>query len=212
MSIDFVVILGTALIISLIVSAVFLVIYILNAIGLYKMAKNRGMSEAWLAWIPVLNSYVIGNLACPMNFSGKRRNKFGTVLLTLKLIVTLFGLAGFFALCTIDWRMVLSRSNAGSVPLFMPAAASFILIFSLLIDSLCGIVYSVFEYIAYYHLFSHYDKKNGVLYLVLSIVISGIAPIFVFALRNKRFINHYEDNNMQYVNVNNDQNINNINL
>jgi hypothetical protein len=36
--------------------------YVLAAIGLYTMAKNRDIENAWIAWIPVVQLYIIGRL------------------------------------------------------------------------------------------------------------------------------------------------------
>ena len=34
--------------------------YVLTALGLYTMAKRRAINKAWLAWIPVVNCWLIG--------------------------------------------------------------------------------------------------------------------------------------------------------
>jgi hypothetical protein len=39
-----------------------LICYIFLAIGLMKMAENLGISNAWLAWIPIGNYYIMGEL------------------------------------------------------------------------------------------------------------------------------------------------------
>ena len=45
---------------------VFLIIgviwYILAAVGFYKMAKDRDMDNAWIAWIPICQNYIMGEL------------------------------------------------------------------------------------------------------------------------------------------------------
>ena len=34
--------------------------YVLTALGLYKIAQKRGIENAWLAWIPVVQFYIVG--------------------------------------------------------------------------------------------------------------------------------------------------------
>ncbi|MFB8425186.1 hypothetical protein ACFC4S_24510 [Priestia megaterium] len=46
----------------LIIIAIGLVGYILNAVALSTMAKNAGISKPWLAWIPVANVWIMGEL------------------------------------------------------------------------------------------------------------------------------------------------------
>lgn len=37
-------------------------LYVLESLGYYTLAKKRGLDEAWLAWIPVVNGYLLGEL------------------------------------------------------------------------------------------------------------------------------------------------------
>lgn len=39
-----------------------IIAYIFRSIGLYHMAKNRGIAHAWFAWVPILSNYIIGRL------------------------------------------------------------------------------------------------------------------------------------------------------
>lgn len=50
---------GPGLVISSVVSVV---CYVLFSIGLYTMAKNRGIAHAWFGWIPILQLYLVGEL------------------------------------------------------------------------------------------------------------------------------------------------------
>lgn len=47
-----------------------LILYFLQAYGLYKMAENRGLENSWLAFIPVANLYIMGQLTGPFNLAG----------------------------------------------------------------------------------------------------------------------------------------------
>lgn len=37
-------------------------LYVLSSIGLYTLAKNAGIENEWLAWIPIANLYIWGKL------------------------------------------------------------------------------------------------------------------------------------------------------
>ncbi len=39
-----------------------LVLYVLFSFGLYKIAQNYGLENAWLAWIPIICFYLIGKI------------------------------------------------------------------------------------------------------------------------------------------------------
>jgi len=61
-----------ALIVSVIFSIIGAIIgiaaYILTALGLYAIAKNRGMENPWLAWIPIAQFYIIGAIVKELKF------------------------------------------------------------------------------------------------------------------------------------------------
>jgi len=44
--------------------------YVLMALGLYKLAKNRGIENPWLAWIPIAQYYTLGKLIGSLNIGG----------------------------------------------------------------------------------------------------------------------------------------------
>ena len=47
---------GIALIVGLIALIIGIVSYVLTASGMYAIAKRRGINNAWMAWIPGVNS------------------------------------------------------------------------------------------------------------------------------------------------------------
>ena len=52
------------IIISLVlfIFGVFVALYVLNSLGIYRLAQNRELENPWLAWIPIVNLYLIGEL------------------------------------------------------------------------------------------------------------------------------------------------------
>ncbi len=54
-----------------------LVLYIFKSIGFMAMASNRGMENAWLAWIPIADLYIGGKLVEEMDFFGARITNMG---------------------------------------------------------------------------------------------------------------------------------------
>lgn len=45
-----------------IVLIVGIVCYVFTALSLYQMAKNRNIDNAWLAWIPIANAFIMGKI------------------------------------------------------------------------------------------------------------------------------------------------------
>lgn len=50
------------IIFGLIAAAIGIVFWILYAVGFMNVAKNRGYKDAWLAWIPIGNFYLLGKI------------------------------------------------------------------------------------------------------------------------------------------------------
>lgn len=55
----FAVIYGVIFLVSLAFSAV---TYILQSLGLYTVAKRRGINNPWLAWLPIGNVWILGSI------------------------------------------------------------------------------------------------------------------------------------------------------
>ena len=52
----------------LILLAVCIAVYVICSLALKKIAKAKGIENAWLAWIPVANMYILGKVVGPFNF------------------------------------------------------------------------------------------------------------------------------------------------
>ena len=134
-------------------------LYILQSLGLYSIAKRRGLDNPWMAWVPVVNMYLLGIIADELVTLNGRKNW------NMRWLI-------LYGLCAVIVLELLS---------FIPFIG---FLFSML-AGLCSMGVAVIEYFAVYELFKEYEEKNAVLYLVLSIIISPILSIFIFLLRNK---------------------------
>lgn len=70
------------------VNLVSVAVYVLQAIGLYTIAKRRGIRHAWLAWVPVGFVWILGSISDDFKarLTGKLRNK-RKVLLVLTVVL-----------------------------------------------------------------------------------------------------------------------------
>lgn len=159
----------------------FLAVYLFQAIGLYTMSKRRGYKNAWLAFIPFVNAYVLGGIADNINACMQKRSHHRITLLVTQIINGMVGIfSGGFLIRFVEAAIYNSYNDyySGSDRLFIAY------IFFMLLVSVASVVYSVFYYISCYKIFADYSNNNGALFLVLSILL-GIAPFVIFALRNK---------------------------
>jgi len=174
---------------SVIPSAGFgLVTYILTALGLYTIAKRRGINHPWLAWIPVADLWILGSLSDQYRYvvKGEIKSKRKS-LLTLNII-----LAAISVLVLVFCGGLLVKVIMEAVNGYMDERALTELMgYAVGVMGLClplmgvGIAVTVIRYMALYDLYSSMDPENKVLYIVLSILINVTEPFLVFFLRNK---------------------------
>ena len=70
--------------------------YILTALGLYKMAQKQGEPNAWLAWVPIAQLYIIGKIV--------KELKLGTLVIPrMDMVLPL----GALAVAILSWIPVL---------------------------------------------------------------------------------------------------------
>lgn len=162
-----------------------LAMYLLQAFGLYGMAKGSGISAPWRGFIPFANTFLFGKIAERyVKKDGKKSAKFGGLLLAFEILTSV--LAFVTIAFTISMIFVLAAAENETdlaYSIVAPMVAMFISCFVLMGVS---IAYIVLYYVALWRIFTAFDYNNATVYFVLSILFSFLAPIFLFVLRNKQ--------------------------
>ncbi len=168
----FIVVYGIALLIGCLVGIVFYVFY---SIGLYTLAKRRGIPHPGLAWVPIGGGrWILGSLSDQYIYCTEGKAKrMRHLLLWLEIGYYIIAIALISTLVSLAIRQEMMNTLVGGV-----------LVCYLLFIAI-AIVYVVFQYIALYRVYKSCDPQNTTLFLVLSIVINVTMPFFVFACRNK---------------------------
>lgn len=163
----------------LIIAAIGVAMYLFQAIGLYRMGKRLNIPAPALAFLPVANLYVLGRVASEPVY-GKKRLPYGWILLGLTLLTNVISYGSLFS-------MVRAIIQYGERAGFEDILETFILssMASSFLSLVISVTYSVFYYIALYHLYNNFNPENSTLLLVLSIFFGFLVPIFIFANRNK---------------------------
>ena len=173
---------------SLIVSAFGIAAYVLRALGLYTIAKRRGINHPWMGWVPVLDLWVLGCISDQYQYVVKEKDKNKRKwLLGLSIALAVVYIV-FFVFCGIAVAGVISGATGGLreeqllTALMGPATGLLICLIPLVI---IAIAVAVIRYVAFYDLYTSCNPQNNVLFLVLSIFFSVTEPFFVFFIRNK---------------------------
>lgn len=173
-------VMGIVGVLAMVIALVVFVGYIFQSIGLYTIAKNRGIKNPWLAWIPVGDYWIAGSIADQYQYvvNGQTKNR-RTILLALSI-------AGFVV------SSLLSSMASGTLMLTAgdvtaEQIASLGVMGSVLdlAASCLEIATFVFWQIALYDLYTSCDPKNNVLFLVLGIIFGVTIPYFIFFNRKK---------------------------
>ena len=153
-------ILGVIGVVAVVVLMLALVAYVLQSIGLYTIAKRRGIQNPWLAWLPIGSEWIAGSIADQYRYvaKGEETNR--------RIILLALGVAGMAA--------------SGLVT----AIGEDIAFLNLVVSAL-EIASLVFWHISLYDLYTSCNPKNNVLYLVLGIIFGFLPAFFIFANRNK---------------------------
>ena len=156
--------------------------YVLTAMGLYTIAQRREIGKPWLAWIPVVNSWILGSISDQYQYVVKGKNKSKRkVLLVLRILSAVLGIT----------MVVLGISAVAGAILAGDAALDNVLGITIAMLGLCipmlgiAIASAVVRYMALYDVYRSVDPGNSVLFLVLSIFVGITEPFFLFFSRDK---------------------------
>ena len=182
------------------------IVYVLQALALYTIAKRRGIKKPWMAWIPLVNVWILGSISDQYQYVVKRqvKNKRKVLLglniamaaLIVLLIVAIIWLIVALIMTGVslelfsDGNMPGSNLDAVALDALADEIGVLLLICLLALPLLVlSIMQTVYFYIAMYDVFCSCEPKNSTLYLVLSIVgnvvVEGAYCIFLMRCKDK---------------------------
>lgn len=169
--------------------------YVLSSWGMHSIAKRRGISKAWLAWLPFGSEWILGCISDQYQLAAKGKNKSRRkILLGLSL-----GMIPATVLYVVTYVLFMVGAMG---PVFVPSGTSdmsaevllvlvsLFMVASVLLLMVLSVIYIIFMYMALFDLFQSCNPDTGVVFLVLSIVAVfvlsiDLSPIFVFIDRKK---------------------------
>jgi len=157
-----------------------LLVYILQSVGFYSVAKRRGIHHAWLGWIPVANMWVLGSIADQWRFVSKGKvTKNRRTLLALQIVIFVLYLILFVAAFFVGFSIAEAMMN-GTDPSFELMGSSIVALVVYFAMMVIAIILTVFQYIALYGYFASCNPNNAVAFLVLGIIFPFLLPYFIF--------------------------------
>ena len=163
-----------------------IVLYVFKSLGMYTIAKRRGINNPWLAWLPIGCEWIAGSISDQYQYVAKGKvTNHRIIMLVLAIAGIVVGwfesgasLAGFAqmmeAVMAEDMDALMAASGSTAVGGLIG-----------LIGTGVSIASIVFWYISMYSLYSSCCPQNNVLFVVLSIFFGFLEPFFIFCNRNK---------------------------
>ncbi|NMC28249.1 MAG: hypothetical protein GYA42_08910 [Syntrophomonadaceae bacterium] len=91
--------------------AIIVVLYVLKSIGLATMAEKRGIENAWLAWIPIADLYIMGLLVGELDIFGYRLENLGlwtpVIIVGGSMLGNMHGIGWLFSLASFIYAVLL---------------------------------------------------------------------------------------------------------
>lgn len=162
--------------------------YILTAIAIYTVSCRRGLNNPWLAWVPVINCWLLGSLSDQYRYVVKGENKSKRKWL---LILSILQSALVLAIIVYTIVMIGTALNAGLYGSYrqgdvMDVLGPVLTMLGLVLPYAgIAIALCVIRYMALYDVYRSLDPSNAVLFLVLSILFTPTEPFFLFFNREK---------------------------
>lgn len=159
-----------------------LIFHVFRSVGLYRIAKRRGIRHAWLAWIPVGNAWIQGNIADQFQYvvKGHIRNRRHVLLWLTVASCALNIAASVLSVNVLIASLTRYLFNMGRVNQIHMAAFTAVTT----VERIVALVCLVLHYLTIHDLYASCTKRHHVLYLVLSIVFKFLEPVFLFICRD----------------------------
>lgn len=171
----FAAVMGVIIIAIVIAGAISLLLYILNALGIMRLGKNRGLPNPWLIWIPVVGCYATGAIADDIVQRQTGNNSIFRYLLLGGSILNLL-LAGS-STSALFGNILYTGDFSGAL------VAGGMLSFS---ARLVGLALYILKIIVLHRIFKAYRPWNATLWTVLCAIpfTAFLQSIFPFVIRN----------------------------
>lgn len=158
--------------------------YIMSSYALYTIAGNRNIENAWLAWLPIGVSWIIGSIADEYDARNGIKRKWRTILLVLSIlsVVIYFFLFAFMIIMSLTTLRNFTSETADVTSVLMVFLPIYIVYFVAIFTM---IVYGVLSCVCNFKIYESTVPDKAILYTILGLTVPMAQPICLLACRNK---------------------------
>ena len=174
-------------------AGVWVIVTVLAALGIHRLAKNKGIARLWRAYVPFYNLIVLGEVVGTASVFRKRIKNIGLICMILQI---LFVLDLVFNELTYVYNDVLGFyvekvQKVGDVEMIMltPHGVGILYTAFSVILSLATLIFSFGLYL---EVFRSYVPTAAMPICIVTIFFSPVAPVALFFIRNRKYVNFQE--------------------
>ena len=176
-----------------IIFALWLVAFILQGIGLYKMAKKQNIKQAFLAFVPFAKIYLVGKIAGEISFFGHRVQRLGFYAMLLEIVLSIFYIFMSVAMCILYVENGDKLSLVGELPQWSNLSSSALAWkqfwdVAQQIMSITGLIHAIIILMLYLGFYKRYVYRNNMLLVLGGVFLPFFNEIATFAIRNRNQI------------------------
>ena len=161
--------------------------YVLTALALYTLAQRRGIKNAWLSWVPVINCWIIGSLSDQYRYvvRGEVKNKRKSLLILniINGVLSIVLVIGVVIAVLMGVQSAVGPYDEDVLGRVIGAIAGIAVVCLPIVG--INIAAVVIRFMAMYDIYTSCQPQNNVLFLVLSIIFRITEPFFLFLCRDK---------------------------
>lgn len=169
----------------LILLAYIIVNYVLRALGLYRIAKNSGVGNAWLAWIPLADLFLLGKVTGDIQLGSRTLKNTALWLLLVPLIGGAVAVGFYFGFLFVLIAISIGATMSGSSAAIGLMALVGVLMFAsfFIVAIAASVVYYVIYGMAYYKLCMKFkDNAHSVFYTLMALFVPLADAILMFKM------------------------------
>lgn len=170
------------MIIAVIIISIKILLFILEAIGIFKLSKKEEIRFSGLSFVPFLTPYYFGAVSDKLAQKEGKNEKMKVWLLVTFLVSTFF-VAAFIAVAVFaandvveNAKLCIANDTRMTIEMFSSVMYTIAIYFITLFVSLA---YKILKLMAFGKIVSKKAKKTSVLYIILSAVLYPLMPIFI---------------------------------
>ncbi len=174
---------------------IFLILHLLQGVGLYAIASRANMSNKWMAFVPVLSNYYLGKITGTCTFFGAKIKNAGVWLAIAEGFVIIASGLQLFAQLVLDKWIVYINDGMGGYTYqytgFPPQFAWIDMMDTVMVYLIpvLSLIYEVLLIVVLFSFFRKYSARYALAFTILSLFFP-IKGIFIFVVRKNAPIDY----------------------